>query len=80
MESLFDGKKNIFDELLAISNSIELLYKRLFQIECEQGRDSEEYKKNYDYLLIAIDVEDDFIKNVMSVDEMYNKAMHYFSS
>ena len=61
-------------ELLEVTNSIKELYKRLYNLECEGKKESEEYRKNLEYLKIAIEVEDGIYDefDILKVEKMYN--------
>ena len=60
--SLTSQDYNWLQQMIKNASSIETLYKRLFSLELSNQKDSEEFKTNMDYLKIAIEVENDLIK------------------
>ena len=80
MKKITEYEENLFNEFISLSNSVDSLYNKLFIYEYMYGRDSEEYKKYYDYLLIAIDAERSFIEKNLSSSNLYCKAIDYFNS
>lgn len=54
---------NLIDELLVISRSISNLFNILCDLEINEREDSPEYKRNLDYLQIALSVEEDIYQN-----------------
>lgn len=49
---------DLLDTLIRISESIGKLYQNLFQLEVNGKKNSQEYRKNLDYLMIAREVEE----------------------
>lgn len=53
------------EELIKTVNSIEVLYKKLYELEISNKKNSEEYKKTIEYLKIALEVEADKYKKIL---------------
>ena len=63
---LVNENYNWLKRIIQITTSIETLYKKLFILEINGQKDTEEYKKTMDYLSIALDVEDNVYEENLS--------------
>ena len=54
------------EKLINITRSIDVLYKKLYELEILGKKETEEYNKNLDYLKIAIDVENKIYNDINS--------------
>lgn len=65
----------IIDSLINISSSITNLYQKITDLEKMNQLDSEEFLKYKDYLLIALDVENDLLKEI--TNDNYGLLIYY---
>lgn len=56
---------NQIENLIRIGSSIETLYKKMCNLEIEEKKDTDEYKKILDYLKIALEVESKQYANII---------------
>lgn len=83
MEVLDKKTMQIFERILNVSNSINKLYKNLYDLELDGKKDSDLYKRNMEYLKLSIEVEEEIYEKIiynqekvellsMYIDEKYN--------
>lgn len=53
------NNEKIVNDLINITNSIKVLYDKLYKLTIKGKTETEEYKKIYDYLSISLDIEED---------------------
>ncbi len=80
MEKKYELKKSDLEELdglLKTVTSIDTLYKKLYELEISNNKDSEEYKKTIEYLKIALEVEEEKYKKILSSSEKVFSLLDY---
>ena len=73
-------EKNDYEQIESIiktTKSIETLYKRMCELEINGSKNTEEFKKNFDYLTIALDVEENIYKNANLTSEKIQAWIKY---
>lgn len=65
------------ENIIKTTQSIETLYKRLYELEINGKKDTKEFKTNYDYLTIALEVEENNYKNANLTAEKIQAWIKY---
>lgn len=61
---------NIVKSLMAVLNSIDDLYNKLFDLELQGFKDGEEYRKHLEYLKLTLEVKDKYYNSLTSVQKL----------
>lgn len=69
------NNQKILDNLIQVSSSIKVLYDKLFELDKNSLKNSNEYEKTLEYLKIALDCEVDYYSQIQRDD--LNDIIHY---